>query len=195
MTTMTQPLEISVLSAPLEAIDRRALSEAWYSALRFAHRGSGGSATTTPRSPRSGTPSSNRCSLAVLPRSRYPTFLKKQSFEVHILRSPKKMAFLRLERPNAASASPTRRNQGPALAARIRRKLGAKTKRATVRLDGERGRVHLMLQRHGSRMRIIAICPKRIEARVARAIDEARFALASRGVFAESSVKGVQSCK
>ena len=33
---MTQQLEVSILAAPLAAIDRRVLSQAWYSALRLA---------------------------------------------------------------------------------------------------------------------------------------------------------------
>ena len=33
---MTQQLEVSILAAPLAAIDRRALSQAWYSALHLA---------------------------------------------------------------------------------------------------------------------------------------------------------------
>src|SRR5579862_1420951 len=33
---MTHQLEVSILAAPLAQMDRRALSEAWYTALRFA---------------------------------------------------------------------------------------------------------------------------------------------------------------
>lgn len=194
---MTQPLEISVLSAPLAAIDRRTISQAWYSALRFARSGS--YSAPTERSGRSGTPSSNRCSPVPSARSavegRYKsTFLEERSFEIRIPRSPKKLECLRLERRNDPSAPVTRRAESSALAACIERRLAARSRRVTLQLGGE-GRVHLMLQKTGSRMCIIAICSKRVEARVARAIDEARYALAARGVLVDSSVKGVRSCR
>jgi hypothetical protein len=193
MTTMTQPLEISILSAPVAAIDRRALSQAWYSVLGLARRGRDASATTC--SGRSGAPS-NGCTPGISPRSRYgSTSLEERSFEFRILRSPKKLEFLREQRRNDSSA-PLNRRPGPStLAARIGRKLEARAKRATVQIDGDRGRVHLIVQNVGTRMRIIAICPNDVKARVARAIDEARYALAARGVITELSVKGASECK
>ncbi len=47
-TMMTQQLHVSILAAPLAAIDPRALSQAWYSALRLAHGAPGDLANRRP---------------------------------------------------------------------------------------------------------------------------------------------------
>ena len=70
---MTQQLEVSILAAPLAAIDRRALSQAWYSALHLA------------RSDRSLVPSREcgRCAVAVpieaTRETRYPSRLSPRA--------------------------------------------------------------------------------------------------------------------
>lgn len=62
--------------------------------------------------------------------------------------------------------------------------------RASVDVAVAGGRVHLTLQRGERRLHIVALCPKRLEATVGRALAQARFALARRGVSAETLVRG-----
>jgi hypothetical protein len=54
--------------------------------------------------------------------------------------------------------------------------------RATFTLEGVRTRVHIALQTSGPCVRLIAVCPPAVRATVARALDEARYALAQRGI-------------
>ena len=55
-------------------------------------------------------------------------------------------------------------------------------KRATFTIDGTQARVHVALQTTASGVRLIAVCPAAIRIDVARALDEARYALALRGI-------------
>lgn len=174
MTTLTQPLEISVLSAPIAAIDRRELSQAWYSALGFTRRfdsksmaalGSGGlrtrgfvleRPTTVVRSP-----SRAGCAISKLaPRATNRAKRAMDGERSVSERRSKMKPFVQMK---------------PSVQRAVRPQNGAA--RTTVTIDGERGRVYLMVQWHGERLRIVAVCPKRLAGSVARALEEARFGL------------------
>lgn len=176
---MTQQLGFSILSAPLAAIDRRALSQAWYSALHLA-REHAAPAQTTIAWP-SGT--------TTAPCNKRPGG--------HGMLSPQ-----REERPR--HAPPARRERGTAVERRATRSpLARKIERvfldpvrrpvrATFTL-GNASRVHVALQSTAGGVRLIALCAPELRTRVARALDEARYALASRGIALDASI-GERAC-
>ncbi len=57
-----------------------------------------------------------------------------------------------------------------------------RAQRATFSVDGMGGRVHVALQSSATGMRLVAVCHATARDRVARALEEARYALAARGV-------------
>jgi hypothetical protein len=54
--------------------------------------------------------------------------------------------------------------------------------RATFTVDSTQSRVHVALRSSGNQLRLIAICPANARSAVARALEEARYALAERGI-------------
>ena len=84
-----------------------------------------------------------------------------------------------------AEHRPERRLLRSPLARKIERAFlhpAQRCERATFTLDGTAARVHVTLQGSGTDLRLVAICPAAVRARVARALEEARYALAVRGV-------------
>ncbi|MGC2129816.1 MAG: hypothetical protein WA629_06940 [Candidatus Aquilonibacter sp.] len=168
---ITQQLSFSILTAPLAAIDRRSLSQAWYSALHLAH------ATNSPTScgrtsvdpPRiEGRPRrSGATSSAVRPGERAAPVIRTGHETSRIAQGPERRAersplARRIER---TFLDPIRANS-----------------RATFTIDGTQARVHVALQTTASGVRLIAVCPAAIRIGVARALDEARYALALCGI-------------
>ncbi|HEY9084340.1 MAG TPA: hypothetical protein VIN40_00145 [Candidatus Tyrphobacter sp.] len=197
MTTLTQPLELSLISAPIAAIDRRALSQAWYSALGLARATGRKNISRLPqRSAESATSMDGRRSRAVnIPRPSgcvYPERAQRSrraQGDKHDRR--------RCDAQSGARDARTvqeRRTPSP-LAQRIGRGLANRTPlRTSITLEGVPGRVHVMLQKHGARLAVIAICPRVAQARVAHALGEARYALARHGFQLETWTKGNGSC-
>ncbi len=186
MTTLTQPLEISVLAAPLAAIDRRALSQAWYSALGYAapcH--SEGDAFCHPERSANGVSAKSKDQRAPWRRSldsaRLARYARDDKAHSHAIGAPSVRS----------AASVVERRRDSKLAQRVERKLLLKVgqrARASVAVAG--GRVHLVLQHRGERLHVVAFCPKRLEAAVARALAQARYALARRGISAQALLNG-----
>lgn len=168
---MITQLGFSILTAPLAAIDRRSLSQAWYSALHLAH-------ATKPQS------SYGRANAK-------PSIIEDKPRRCgapwHAVRLGDRAA------PNprkgqgtlGAAAPPERRAERSPLARRIERTFldpVRENKRATFTIDGTQARVHVALQTTASGVRLVAVCPAAIRVDVARALDEARYALALRGI-------------
>src|SRR5205807_4869332 len=65
--------------------------------------------------------------------------------------------------------------------ARFVRQPQRKKSGATFTIDGERGRVRVLVRSDGSRLRLIALCAESMKTTVAAALAQARYALASRG--------------
>jgi hypothetical protein len=63
-------------------------------------------------------------------------------------------------------------------------------KHASFSLEGASGRVQILLQQSGSRTQIVALCPPGARDVVARALREARYALALRGLSIQADVRG-----
>jgi hypothetical protein len=175
---ITQQLGYSILTAPLAAIDRRALSQAWYSALRLARN----VPATAVREP-SSVPKAARIGSRPLPhhetgRARDPLGTSKA---------------LRASGGAHTVAGPVERRAGRLpLARRIEWAFldpARKIRRATFTLDGTNARVHVALQTGASGMRLVAVCPPTLRAGVARALDQARYALAVRGITLSVAVQ------
>lgn len=186
---MTHQLEVSILAAPLGAIDRRALSQAWYSALRFA-----------PQAP----PMQSQSSFDRGRIQAYGGALRGVSPEPS--RAPNPGAFrphaIKLKRAANAcgreSAAGARNNACRArLAERIERAFGSPAtnlKRATFSLGAGNARVHVVMQTVGAQTTLLAICRPELRDVVARALAQARAALAARGVGVEFCAIGAVEC-
>jgi len=172
---MQQP--IAILAVQLAAVDRRTLSQAWYSALHLARHDEparAGRARGTALSPsRAGSQeraskSGRRPSAAVSPRSSRAPADRTVTREAGIdRRAPKTELARRIER-GLARGIPQRR----AAAFDVRA------------LDG---RVHLIVRSEGAATRVVAVCAPALRERVERALAQARFALAARGIRTEAA--------
>ena len=175
----TQSPAFTVLSTPVALCDRRALSEAWYSALHMHKE-----------------PPKTKSSRANAEREQTPTAemrLPGASASAHST-APLNMAV----RVGAALALPG----APANDRRIlRTKLAEKIEQAFLRpkhppkhasfaLEGVRGRVQILLQQQGNHMQIVALCPPAAREVVARALSQARYALSLRGLQLQADIRG-----
>ncbi len=178
---MTEQLGISILCAPVAAMDRRALSQAWYSALHLAD--------CAPRATRA--PSQGR--TAAVPQGCEP--LAHGDAAEHSKQPVRMMrAIPELERAGRILGDPPeRRASRSSLARRIERAFlrpASDVKHATFRIEGTRARVHVALQTSGNRVRLVAVCRQELQARVRAALAQARFALASRGIVLDIETEG-----
>ncbi|MGA8575074.1 MAG: hypothetical protein WB609_05205 [Candidatus Cybelea sp.] len=185
---MTNQLDVSILAAPLAAIDRRALSQAWYSALRLVPQ-------VSPSAPSS----ARRRESAVLcgaARRFGPGATRRPNTGVLRLRVISKTPTV----PNGDRDGTVAMRQAGSrarLAERIERTFSdprTKPKRATFSLGRGRARVHVVLQTGGGRTTLLAICRPELRAVVARALVQARIALANRGVGIEYCAIGEGKC-
>lgn len=178
--SITEDLRFSVLSAPLAATDRRALSQAWYSALYRP------GATPVPQ---------NRAPhvRGVEERTLTRAGTKEAPSGESIRSAPARMAH---ERRAAAVACGERRAPRLPLARKIalfvlrpRKKSGA-----TFTIDGAHGRVRVMVRADGNRVRLIALCAQPLKATVSAALAQARYALAARGAGVSARVWEGEAC-
>jgi hypothetical protein len=181
--TTTQQLEISVLSAPLAAIDRRSLSQAWYSALHLARNAAA--------------PSRLVSSTAVAHRRAAPAPAAARRMERAVADASANVKVSHATPVRAGGAVERRAARLP-LARRIERALFERTSppaRATFAIGEGSSRVVLVLHANGTRVRLIALCSPALRRTVARALDQARFALAARGIALNGDVfEGAATC-
>ena len=172
---MQQTTRVAVLATQLAQTDRRALSQAWYSALHLADRAS----STTP------------ARAAHSPRGRMrDSSLARPAPSVPVPHAPPNgRPALRAALPRTPSAAAQdRRHARTDLARSIERGLARRTPRSgaasfAIRTGG--GRIHLVVRADGGRTRVVAVCATALRERVERALAQARFVLASRGVRME----------
>lgn len=179
--TISEHLQFSVLTTPIASVDRRALSQAWYSALY-------GDASLAQ---------SNAPSAREMP-------------EVRSARKPRKTSSPEIQ-PQAFSGSPAkahspaivrgggaeRRAARSGLARKIERTFlhpRATTRKASFSVDSTHGRVQVLLQSRDSAVRLVAICPPKAAREVAGALAQARYALASRGIHLDVETRGESPC-
>jgi len=183
-TMMTQQLHVSILAAPLAAIDPSALSQAWYSALRFAHGASAIQQTA------------GRCVTAARPRASVSTDALRESGRQPATVALRGARSMRCEVRAAEADHEKRRLARAPLARRIERTFAASTppQRATFSLEHGTARVHVILQTSGERCALVALCRPELEAIVSRALAQAGQALATRGIAIEMRARGVARC-
>lgn len=180
--TTTEHLNFSVLSAPIASLDRRALSQAWYSALYGNHNAAESAVTKT------------RAEVEPARATRvFPAVVPAQARSASVAApNPTRRVPARLQ-----IAEPERRSPRSALARKIERALlqprtGARKTSFAIR-DGN-GRVQVLLQMRGAQVRLIAICAPRATPRVAAALGQAQYALAGHGIELDAQVRSEASC-
>lgn len=181
--TIGEHLEFSVLTAPVASLDRRGLSQAWYSALYGSASKAQTAATPQKR------PASRAGNTAALPHPHAGNTTRAASSAV---------PFARARRTgNAAGGQIERRAPRSPLARKIERTfLQPRTpaQKASFSIDGSHGRVRVLLQKSGTRMKLVAICAPRAARAVAAALAQARYALATRGIALETETRGDAAC-
>jgi hypothetical protein len=174
MTTATR--SVAVVATRLPDIDRRALSQAWFSALHLAEPPAGRGAPpphTATGAPRIAGPKRTNTSAAPSPAG----------------------APVRAQAGSSRSASTPqpqteRRRSGGELARRIERAIVKHVARgpqrgAAIAIDAGDGRVHLLVRTDRATTRIVALCSPQLRERVDRALAHARFVLAASGTRLE----------
>jgi hypothetical protein len=179
LAMMTQQLGFSVLTAPIAAIDRRALSQAWYSALHLA-RDSG--KRETPKPVIALKPSIERESSLTAPL----TSVKERCS------APSCVRLKSISTRSGACAVSDRRSLRSSLARKIESvflRPGVETRRATFTINANAARVHVTLARTARGLALVAVCAPCARETVARALEQARYALAARGIALDARVQ------
>ena len=178
MIAYTEKLGFDVLTAPIAEVDRRTLSQAWFSALHVA----GAPDSQAPSCPSRVVPPerSQFVEPEPIPRSR--------SGRSSAVRSPHRRPVSTLGADEETSIE--RRAPRSVLARRIERTLlHLPMRRAAFTLDIGKGRVHLSVRSDGSRVHLIAVCAPQAREDVARALQQVRFSFTRKGRVFESSLR------
>lgn len=169
---MTAPNTVAVVATQLPGTDRRALSQAWYSALHLAEK-------STPHIP--ARPLAGPASSAHVPTSAHTiSSIHRSELRVNAV------AGERGARTAVPSGASERRAPRTELAQRIERALVPRPRApmvasASLAIKARDGRVHLLVRTDGSTTRIVALCAPALRERVESALAQARFALAAAG--------------
>ena len=177
MNAYIDDVRYSVLSAPLAQIDRRALSQAWVSALHLSQAPSARRAMPT------------RCVTHISSGERTSTALLSSA---HSASAGERTRALRVDSRAIIIAGGERRSTQSSLARRIVATLLAPrntARRCTLALAGAKGRVHLLLGGSDRRLHLVALCAPGVRGEVERALREVRYALAARGILATSDLR------
>ena len=170
---------VAVVATQLADTDRRALSQAWYSALHLAERPPAGAHAPLGRVPGAAPSGGSRCTRGSNAAPRRGS----TGGAVHA-RNAARDTSSRCE----GSVAAERRATKTQLARRIEHELTRRPPRgatASFAVCGEGGRVRLVVRGDGALTRVIAVCAPPLRERVERALAQARFALAGCGVRAE----------
>ena len=171
MTSATR--SVAVVATRLPTTDRRALSQAWYSALHISaapakmpHGAKAAGGATSPLTSRTARVSAPSAQTRIAER---PANVRAS-----------------VQRTAVAGAGPERRVPVSELARRIQRALQTHVIHApsvpvTLAIAAADGRVALFVRNDGGTTRVVAICAPPLRERVDRALAQARFALAARG--------------
>ena len=175
--------EVAVVVTDLARTDRRALSEAWYSALHLAGRGGGGgvpgartrggAAGDAPRSPVLGERQARRSVRCANPGASDSATPRRTT------------ARARPRHGTVRDVAAERRSLAPRFARRIARDVVRSVARegaASFTVRDACARVRVFVRVDGVRVRVVALCSPALRERVERALAHARFACASRGL-------------
>jgi hypothetical protein len=178
MTTATR--SVAVVATRLPSIDRRALSQAWFSALHLAQPRSGSAvrAAHSAALPVTGLPLTP-ARTAAPPAAPAPAPRGNGSFR----RGP-------AAGPANGFAAAERRAPAGELSRRIERAVARHAacpplRTTAVAIAAAGGRVHVLVRTDGATTRIIALCAPALRERVDRALAHARFVLAAAGTHVE----------
>jgi hypothetical protein len=161
---------VAVIAADVARTDRRALSEAWYSALHVARAGTPAPAHTRPHAPASG--STPRTS----PRVHGPSAAPSPAPQSRRLRAiPRSAAAPAASRSQAQTETSRRIERAVTALAGAPRSARAQT----IEVAG--GRVRLLVRSDGGTTRVVALCSAALREPVERALAGARYALATGG--------------
>lgn len=180
--TISEHLQFSVLTAPVAAIDRRGLSQAWYSAL---YRASGEPARQA------------QARRGLLREKPYAANTIVKSSEPRTHRAELSKAVAARKDGDLVGSAVERRAPRSALARKIERALlhpAARTRKGFFTIEGPGGRVHILLREQGTRVQLIAICSPKAKTQVSAALEQARYALAARGVHIEAQTRESAAC-
>jgi hypothetical protein len=179
---MQQTTGISLLATDLAYTDRRALSQAWYSALHVAGRDAPGArARATAR----GTVRASLARAAQFGDAPAPGTGDRRD-----ARRPRNLAAPTASRTGGGECPLERRRAKSELARTIERGIARRAARAETAsfvVRAANGRVHLVVRTGGGGTRVVAVCAPPLRERVERALAQARFALAGRGLRAEAA--------
>lgn len=182
--TISEQLQFSVLTAPVATLDRRTLSQAWYSALYGVETRKSSLAATAHAVPQSRTRA--HASQVMRAETRGPQ-TARAPMQKHDARSCGRSESIPYDR-RAPRSSLARKIERTFLRPRSVSRKNAFT------VDGEHGRVHVLLQSRGTHLKLVAICPPKARTQVAAALAQARYALALRGIDLDSETRGAQQC-
>ncbi|MEA2785556.1 MAG: hypothetical protein QOF71_1660 [Candidatus Eremiobacteraeota bacterium] len=169
---------VAVVATQLADTDRRALSQAWYSALHLAdHPPLGRHARNAPA------PNAAALRESCFAQNPHGAPDRRAPDGAARAREAARIAGARCDGGVAE-----RRVPKTELARRIERGLARRAPRwaaASFAVRGADGRVHLIVRSDGARTRVVAVCAPPLRERVERALAQARFVLAGCGVRAE----------
>lgn len=182
MNKAIQNSPLAVIYAPLGKTDRRALSEAWYSALHLQTRQDLGAQTRR----RVGKSYERRSGVRVRGdqpfegRSRISTTPSGRTMEAGIRQNP----------------GCERRASRLTVARKIERLAHASqgcNQSATLTLEGDHGRVHIVIRVIARQVRVIAVCAPKARDIVRDALLQARCALARNGMALDATLQSAAS--
>lgn len=176
--TISEHLQFSVLTAPVASLDRRTLSQAWYSALYGGRQAPQQHAETPTKV--------QHQALA----QREPIVTRREL--LHEPHRPPTPRHVGVRTSASRSTEVERRGPHSSLARKIERTfLHSKhtLSKASFTLEGEHGRVQILLRSNGSQLNLIAICAPKAKAQVAHALAQARYALALRGINLDAQAR------
>jgi hypothetical protein len=183
--TISQQLQFSVLAAPVATLDRRTLSQAWYSALY-----GGGKCEAVQAKPRAGVRQTGTSPLSPSATSQSPrtaASMRRVNPQLHRGASPLDVDGTPYER--RAPRSPLARKIERAF---LRPRSSARKTAFTI--EGQQGRIHVLLQSRGSCLKLVAICPAHARVHVAAALAQARYALSLRGIDLDADAREARQC-
>lgn len=184
MIAYTEKLGFDVLTTPIAEMDRRTLSQAWFSAL---HLDVAQERVPLMRAPEKNIDAASSRAAAGYANKERQSCIQNGTREANVHRAtvaPIITDRVRLERREPTSV----------LARRIERALlDNRVRNGTFVLDGMDGRVHLSVRSQHGRIHIVAVCSPLAKEYVAKALQHVRFALSCKGIVFEGSLRSTRA--
>jgi len=177
--------KIAVIETRLPYTDRRALSEAWFSALHLAHEEPSGAHPWYAAA--KGTVSVDNAH-GNIHGARASAVSARRDPARSIAHAARRSAYAGLDAPARRASDATRTAAATRAFDRARSYAPFRT---AITLDGANGtRVHLIVRRVGPTLHVIALCPPAVESLVRKALASADLHFRARGERLEAGVNG-----